>query len=319
MILSLLKERDPDETRIALTPQVVKKLTSFGHHVILEKNAGIKAYFTDEEYVQNGAEIRDNPEEIIKEADVLVQILPPESPYLKLLRKKQLLIADFSSVNVESLPCAAGLLQLEKVPRTSVAQSIDVLSSEHTIRGYAAAVFAVSKLPKTSGVLMTAAATLKASTALVIGASVTGLQAATVLHRLGINVTLSDINPSAEELALSVGAKFNLNIGDISQTDILISAVGNGNKSPKILSEEKMQELKKSAVIIDTTANNLAKTNSPLFYRNLYWERQTPISASELWAGNIFNLLQLISSPQSIPEYVIPLFYPHPPHYKGKS
>lgn len=210
------------------------------------------------------------------------------------------------------------------MPRTSVAQSIDILSAQNTVRGYAAALYALAHSSRIAPQLMTAAASLKAASALVIGAGVTGLQAASVFKRQGCRVTILDITPQAEELAKSVGADFSMaqNRDDLAvllngKSFILAAAAAPDGNSPQIISKDLLPSLQSGTVIVDTTENNVEiqenrKTTAAYrFYRNPLTERLMPLTASELWANNMYNLISTIAAPGDSfnlnADYIVPM------------
>ena len=305
MQIASIKEQNSKETRVAITPSVAKRLKSLGHHIIIEKGIGSHAGYSDKEYIDAGAEISSTAANIYQTADILLQIAPPPAEIIKKLSKKQLLVADFSLTKNIDIPKNTQIIRLELVPRTSVAQSIDILSSQSTIRGYVGALYALYHSPIIAPQMMTAAASIKAASALVIGASITGLQAASVFKRIGCRVTILDINEQNKDLAASVGADFaqaenqqQLN-SLLKDKDFIFAAVSSAtNKTPTIIKQSQLKFISPHSVVVDTTINNITidSSVSPYFHfhRNLYFERLTPISASELWANNMYNLLNLI-------------------------
>lgn len=329
MIIGSTKEQTPEETRTALTPSVVKKLISAGHTVLVEKTIGLKAGFTDTEYQTAGAQIIKTPEEIYTSAQIILQITAPSAQNLEKLSPHQLVIANFNDIDLTPYQKKAEFIRLETVPRTSVAQSIDVLSTQSTVRGYASALYTLSKSPRIAPQLMTAATSIKAAQALVIGASVTGMQAASVFKKQGCLVTILDINDKAKELAASVGASFamistpkELTALITDKNFILAAASSSTGSSPQIIKKNFLSLLKNKAIVVDTTSNNIEiKENSkttPIFhfYRNIVAERLVPLSASELWANNMYNLISLLKTETGvyvdIPEYLAAMFYPPP-------
>ena len=310
MIIGSILEKDLNETRTPLTPDVVKKLTQSGHTIFIEQNLGQKSFFDNQAYIQNGAIVKD-PTYIYQKADILLQISPPLDKYLKLLNQKQILIADFS--NFTNTQLNATFIRLEKVPRTSVAQSIDVLSSQDTIKGYAAAIYALHQLSIIAPLLITASTTLKPAKALIIGASITGLQSANVLKRNGCDVTILDKDDNNQDLAKSVGGtlKTASNTNElkniIKDKNIIIGAI-NSNKSPTIIPSSFSSIITPNSIIIDTSPNNINITPSPTFnfYRNLNLERLHTTSASILWANNMLNLINLISPTPNLIDLNIP-------------
>lgn len=324
MIIGSIKEQNADETRVALVPSVVKRLTAGGFTVLLENGFGQKAGFTDKEYISAGANIRSTPGEIYAESLLLLQIRPPSADFLAMLTPKQLIAADFRNAELSELPQNITILRLERVPRTSVAQSIDILSAQNTVRGYVAALYALAHSSRIAPQLMTAAASLKAASALVIGAGVTGLQAASVFKRQGCRVTILDISPHAEELAKSVGAGFSMaqSRDELAallngKSFILAAAAAPDGNSPQIISKDLLPSLQSGTVIVDTTENNVEiqenrKTTAAYrFYRNPLAERLMPLTASELWANNMYNLISTIAAPGDSfslnADYIVPM------------
>ncbi len=327
MIIGSIKEQDPAETRVALTPAIVQKLIAGGHSVMLEAGIGEKVGFANHEYAVTGAEITDSPHTVYKKSQILLQILPPSANQLSLLQKSQLLAADFRNFNLSTYRNKALFIRLELVPRISKAQSIDILSAQNTIRGYMGALYALSRSPRIAPQLMTAAASLKAATALVIGAGVTGLQAASVFKRLGCRVTILDINDQNRELAKSVGADFataatkeELSALLTGKDFLLAAAAAADGTSPQIIGEHELKTMSPGAVVIDTTLQNIhiaenhKKTETYQFYRHLMAERLAPLSASELWANNMYNLISLIKAPDGTfnldTDSILPMLYP---------
>lgn len=314
MIIGSILENDTNETRTPLTPDVVQKLTSLGHTLLIEKNIGVKSFFKNKTFEQNGA-IFMPPAEIYQKADLLLQISPPSSKYLSLLTSKQILVANFT--NFKSKPLNITFIRLENVPRTSVAQSIDILSSQDTIKGYASAIYALSKLPTIAPLLMTSSTTLKPAKALILGASITGLQASNVLKRNGCDVTILDINKENFDLAKSVGATLKTPSNQeelqelIKDKNIIIGAINNNN-SPNIISQKLSSYINEDAIIVDTSSNNISISPSSnlKFYRNTKIERLHPKSASILWANNMLNLIELITSNPKIIDLNHPILSP---------
>lgn len=303
MIIGAIKEHNKNETRCTLTPEVVKKLTQLGHKIILQKNIGKKSNFYDIEYKNSGAILYDKADDILTKCQIILQISPPK---LELLNTKQLLIADFSNFEFSNINNLPQIIRLEKVPRTSVAQSIDILSSQHTIRGYMGAMYALYHSSRIAPQLITASTSIKATSALIIGASITGLQAATIFKKQGCKVTILDINEQTKELAQSVGANFTSAntkhelIDLIKNQNFILSSASSIKSSPKIINHNYLQYLENYPVIVDTTKNNIEidkneeKTYKYLFYRNTQLETLCPTTASELWANNMLNLIKTI-------------------------
>lgn len=333
MLIGSIKEQDSAETRVSLTPDVVKRLITVGHSVMLEKDYGLKAGFSANEYLNAGARFIENPDEIYQKSQIILQILPPQQKKLELLINGQTLIADFRNFIFTYIPKNLNIIRLELVPRTSIAQSIDILSAQNTIRGYMSALYALYHSSRIAPQLMTTAASIKAASALVIGTSVTGLQAASVFKRQGCRVTILDINEKQRELALSVGAEFAMANNKeeldelLTNKNFILSAASapNGN-APQIITKEQLNLLAKGAIVVDTTTQNIGIKNnleSNLcyhFHRDLYFERLAYNTASVLWANNMYNLLSLIIKEDNQLDlslnYISPMVYtPRPPRF----
>ncbi|MCM1322687.1 MAG: hypothetical protein NC218_00700 [Acetobacter sp.] len=332
MLIGSIKEHNDAETRVALTPTVVQKLIDNGHSVLLEQEYGIKAGFTDKDYQDVGAYITSNTTNIYSKSQIILQILPPTQEMLALLTNQQTVAADFRNFIFTYIPKDLNIIRLELVPRTSIAQSIDILSAQNTIRGYMGALYALYHSPRIAPQLMTAAASIKAATALIIGTSVTGLQAASVFKRQGCRVTIVDINEKSKELAQSVGAEFamapnkeELNKLLTNKNFILAAAATPNGNSPQVITAEQLEYTANGAVIVDSTTQNIGLSenqNKDLhyhFYRNLYLERLAPESASTLWANNMYNLISLITTENNNIDlslnYIAPMVYtPRPSH-----
>ncbi len=219
MKIGVLKEVTPGETRVAATPDTVKRFVSDHLEVLIESGAGVKAFFSDEDYESAGARIVSDATELLSEADVVVKIHPPTTDAaggrdeVGMLREGQVLVSVLGPLTshdlVEKLAAAkVTSLALDTVPRITRAQSMDILSSMNTIAGYKAALLGADKLAKLCPMMMTAAGTLRPANVLVIGAGVAGLQAIATAKRLGSIVTAIDVRPPVREEVESLGAKF---------------------------------------------------------------------------------------------------------------
>jgi NAD(P) transhydrogenase subunit alpha len=201
------------ETRVAATPETIKKFTTKGlYKVLVQTGAGINASITDSAYREAGATIVDDVNQLYSQSDIVLKVKGPEPHELAMMRKNALLIGLLSPHQKEGIEALAkhGLtaFALEKLPRISRAQSMDVLSSQANIAGYKAVILAANVYQKFFPMLMTAAGTVKAARVLVLGAGVAGLQAIATAKRLGAVVEVFDVRPAAKEQVESLGAKF---------------------------------------------------------------------------------------------------------------
>lgn len=284
MKLSVLKETDKGETRVAIVPKSISKLKSLGFEVIVESNAGANAAFTDEDYTKAGASIANSAEEAISSADVVVKINPPSETDLASLKDGQVWVSQlFHLLRPELIAAlkAKGVkgLSLDAMPRISRAQSMDVLSSQSNLSGYKSVICGADNLGKIFPMLTTAAGTITPAKVLIFGVGVAGLQAIATAKRLGAIVEATDVRLECKEQTESLGAKFLMVEGEgvkveggyakevsaeylekqkavvnksLAQADLVITtALVQGAKSPVLISKEQIEMMKNGAVIVD--------------------------------------------------------------------
>ncbi|WP_175876507.1 Re/Si-specific NAD(P)(+) transhydrogenase subunit alpha [Burkholderia sp. BCC0097] len=210
MHIGVPAETRANEARVAATPETVKKYAAAGHRVSIAKGAGSAASYPDEAYVAAGAELTDQSAAFA--ADLVLKVQAPTDAELPLLKRGAVLVGMLEPFNGEQAAklAAAGVtgFALEAAPRTTRAQSLDVLSSQANIAGYKAVLVAASLYPRFMPMLMTAAGTVKAARVLILGAGVAGLQAIATAKRLGAVIEASDVRPAVKEQIESLGAKF---------------------------------------------------------------------------------------------------------------
>ena len=222
MQIGIIKERRLDEKRVAATPDTVKKFIAMGLNVNIEKGAGITAAITDHEYEEAGANILDDAQRVLENADIVLKVNKPIGPTdkdgskldeVKLLKSGSILVSlmepyqDRDLIGLiakQNITCFA----LELIPRITRAQTMDVLSSQSNLAGYKAVIEASTTYGKAFPMMMTAAGTVPPAKCLVMGAGVAGLQAIATARRLGAVVSASDVRPAAKENVESLGAKF---------------------------------------------------------------------------------------------------------------
>lgn len=287
MKLGILLETKEGETRVAATPETVKKLIKAGHQILIESGAGIKSSIIDEAYKTAGAEISDKSQ--VLNAEMLLKVQSPTADELSQIKPGTVIIGmlnPFDADNIELLNKAnITAFALEAAPRTSRAQSMDVLSSQANIAGYKAVLMAANTYQRFMPTLMTAAGTVKAARILIMGAGVAGLQAIATAKRLGAVIEASDVRPAVKEQIESLGAKFldvpfltdeekeiAQGVGGYArpmpadwmrrqaelvherakQADIIITtALIPGRKAPILISEETVKAMKPGSVILD--------------------------------------------------------------------
>jgi NAD(P) transhydrogenase subunit alpha len=201
------------ETRAAATPETVRRLTQGGRHVVLvESGAGLGASILDSDFEAAGATLGSAHADIYAQSDVVLKVRGPEPTELPLLRRGSVLIGMLNPhdpAGVEALAnTGVTAFALESVPRTTRAQTMDVLSSQANIAGYKAVLLAANAYGRFMPMLMTAAGTVRAARVLVLGAGVAGLQAIATAKRLGAVIEAFDVRPAAKEQVESLGARF---------------------------------------------------------------------------------------------------------------
>ena len=232
MIIAVLKETADYERRVALTPPAAQKLTADGTKIKMEKGAGKAAGFADKEYENAGVEIAEDAAAALKGASLLFKIRAPSAEETKRLPDGLTVIADFRTFvpDWELIKNRRfSLFALERIPRISRAQDMDILSSQDNLAGYKAAIEAVNMLNRAVPMMTTAAGSVMPAKILVVGIGVAGLQAIATAKRLGAVVFAHDIRPETREQAESLGARFvepeRLN-ETIAEADVVITAAG---------------------------------------------------------------------------------------------
>lgn len=290
MLIGVPLETAAGETRVAVTPETAKKLKSQGHTVRLQSGAGVAASATDAAYVAVGAEITDAAGAF--GCELVLKVRAPSEAELPLLASGTALVGMLNPFDKDGLQrlASAGLTSfaLEAAPRTTRAQSMDVLSSQANIAGYKAVMIAADRYQRFFPMLMTAAGTVKAARVVILGVGVAGLQAIATAKRLGAVIEASDVRPSVKEQVESLGAKFidvsydtpeeqeaAVGVGGyakpmpqswldrqqvevakrVAAADIVIStALIPGRAAPTLITEEMVKAMKPGSVIVDIAA-----------------------------------------------------------------
>jgi NAD(P) transhydrogenase subunit alpha len=290
MLIGVPAETLAGETRVAVTPETVKKLSASGHTVRVQSGAGVAASVTDASYQAAGAEITDRAGAF--GADMVLKVRTPTDDETALLKPGAVVIGmlnPFDAAGLQRL-AAAGVtaFALEAAPRTTRAQSMDVLSSQANIAGYKAVMIAADKYQRFFPMLMTAAGTVKAARVVILGVGVAGLQAIATAKRLGAVIEASDVRPSVKEQIESLGGKFievsydtdeekeaAVGVGGyakpmpaswlarqqvevakrVALADIVIStALIPGRAAPTLITEDMVKAMKPGSVIVDIAA-----------------------------------------------------------------
>ena len=298
MLIGVPLETAAGETRVAVTPETAKKLKAQGHVIKVQAGAGIAASATDEAYVAAGAEITDRSGAFATE--LILKVRSPSLDELVLVKTGAALVGMLNPFDKDNLNRLAGAgltsFALEAAPRTTRAQSMDVLSSQANIAGYKAVMIAADKYQRLFPMLMTAAGTIKAARVVILGVGVAGLQAIATAKRLGAVIEASDVRPAVKEQVESLGGKFidvpyetpeekeaaegvggyakpmppswlerqKVEVAKrVAAADIVIStALIPGRAAPVLITEEMVKAMKPGSVIVDMAAP--AGGNCPL-------------------------------------------------------
>jgi NAD(P) transhydrogenase subunit alpha len=222
LILGILKESAPGETRVALLPESLKSLLAQEIKIVVEAGAGVSAGASDQAYIDAGATVTTDRASILANADLLPMVNAPEVSDQGQMKSGAVVIGflrplDAPGVLAKAIDRPVTLFSMELVPRISRAQSMDALSSMATVAGYKAVITAADLLPRLFPMLMTAAGTVPPARVFVIGAGVAGLQAIATARRLGAVVEAYDVRAAAGEQVRSLGAKFlDVDLGGIN-------------------------------------------------------------------------------------------------------
>lgn len=336
MTIGLLREPE-GEHRVALLPESVKTLTDLKTTVLVEQDAGSAAFSSNEDYTTAGAKVSSRAEAL--SADLVVGINPPNEQEVEQMNVGQTLLCIFQPLSnkpfVEKLQqLKVTSFSLDNVPRTTRAQSMDVLSSMATVAGYKAVLMAASTAPRFFPMFMTAAGSIIPSKVLVLGAGVAGLQAIATARRLGAVVEAFDVRAAAEEEVKSLGAKFvkvegakdDADAGGyaVEQTDeykakqqaliqehaikaniIISTAQIPGRKAPTLILADTVANMQPGSVIVDLAASTggnceLTENNQTIQKHGVTiigdsnLPSSMPMDASKMFGKNIVNLLKLM-------------------------
>jgi NAD(P) transhydrogenase subunit alpha len=213
MKIAVPAEGDQVETRVAATPETVKKFIALGAEVTVQSGAGAKSFIPDAEFQAAGASLSGSTADAVRDADIVLAVRRPGEAVLKALKPGALVIATMDPYgNVAALKAMADAgvsgFAMELMPRITRAQVMDVLSSQANLAGYQAVIDAADAYGRALPMMMTAAGTVPAARVFVMGAGVAGLQAIATARRLGAVVTATDVRPAAKEQVESLAAKF---------------------------------------------------------------------------------------------------------------
>ncbi|MCP9753616.1 Re/Si-specific NAD(P)(+) transhydrogenase subunit alpha [Lacihabitans sp. CCS-44] len=334
MKIGVLKETKPFETRVALTPDLVKQITKKGFEVIIENEAGISSSFSDDNYVNVGASIGSRKD--VCQSDVVLKVNALTVEEIGLCKDGIVCISFLYAYTVPEVVDALkakkiSSFSMDAVPRISIAQKMDALSSQANLAGYKTVILGANALGRIFPLLMTAAGTITPVKVLIFGAGVAGLQAVATAKRLGAVVEVTDVRPETKEQVESLGGKFlsvegvegvkveggyakevsaeflqkqkELVEAKIKEADLVITtALVIGKKAPVLVSEEMVKSMKTGSVIVDMAVESggncaVSEINKTVLKHGVTIIGESnlpallPINASQLYATNITTLL----------------------------
>lgn len=335
MIVGVLREPVP-ETRVSLLPESAAALVKKGISILVEKGAGLTAFANDDDYIKAGANIT-GPAEIVQKADIICCINQPTVS----IPSHKILVGAFQPLYYpQQMKAWAGALltvfSLDMLPRTTRAQSMDILSSQANIAGYKAVLKAAAVYPRYFPMFMTAAGSIPPAKVLILGAGVAGLQAIATAKRLGAVVEVFDTRPAVKEEVMSLGAKFievegaadaskaggyaveqsaefqqrqKARIAEsIAKADIVITTAQiPGKPAPVLVTTAMIDAMRSGSVIVDLAAatggnTEQTKNNETVVYKGVsiigdsLLAATAPSDASKLYGKNLLNFLQLITA-----------------------
>lgn len=334
MQIGVLKELH--DARVAIIPEFVSSLKE-QNQILVEEGAGAEAFFSDDDYSNAGANVT-NRETVLSSADLIATIFPLEDAELAKLKRNAIVISSFQpfadpAIVTRLAKHTVTVFSLDMIPRITLAQAMDVLSSMASMAGYKAVLTAADHLPRYFPMLSTAAGTIPPSKVLILGAGVAGLQAIATAKRLGAVVEAFDTRLAAREEVQSLGAKFvevegamdeksaggyaveqteeykqkqkALIFEKVIKADVVISTAQlRGKKAPVLVTREMVEQMKPGAVVVDLAASSggnceLTENNSVIMHHqvtiigNSELAATMPMHASQLYSKNIQNFMKV--------------------------
>ena len=308
------KEKDERETRVALVPDDVKKLVPMGFEIKVVSKAGLKSGFSDEMYKAAGASVVETEESAYGDSEIVLRIMKPESingiksgtlhlSYLDPFNQKDLLNG-FADNGIQAV-------SLEMIPRTTLAQKMDVQSSQTSLAGYVAVLNAASHLPKALPMMVTPAGTINPARVFVIGVGVAGLQAIATAKRLGARVDAFDTRPVVEEQVKSLGASFlKIDLGEMGQTSqgyakeltpeqiakqkeaqakvcekaniVITTAKVFGRKAPRLIEKNVLDRMMPGSIVVDMACSTGGNVEGSKLFENVVTENGVTIMSGDM-------------------------------------
>lgn len=337
MIIGIPKNSNPNERRTSLTPAVAEKFIRLGFKILANPDVGRSIHIPNSDYENSGVTIQADTEKLMSSADIILRLDKPMNEEIPLLKSESLYVSflnPFSERDIinQLAEKKVNAISMELIPRTTKAQKMDALSSQASLAGYSAIIFAAQKCNKILPMQMTAAGTISPAKVFVIGAGVAGLQAIATAKRLGARVEAFDTRPTTAEQVQSLGAKFlNIDLGETSQTkdgyanelspaqikkqreaisracvqaDIIITtAQVFGKKAPLIITNDIIEKMKPGSVIIDTAvdgggnvqgvqANQEIIKNGVRIFGSSELASCVALDASIMYSNNLYHVIE---------------------------
>ncbi|MDK3159550.1 NAD(P) transhydrogenase subunit alpha [Kamptonema cortianum] len=337
MLIVIPKEMNPNEKRVPVIPDTVAKFIKLGAQVHVESGLGAGLCLTDEDYRAKGAQVIDAIDGSLACADIVLRLGKPTPASVAKLRKGCIHISYLDPFHERELVCAfrdAGVsaISMEMIPRTTIAQKMDALSSQANLAGYEAVLRAAVRLPKIFPMMTTAAGTISPARVFVIGAGVAGLQAIATAKRLGARVEAFDTRPVVEEQVKSLGAKFvKVDLGETGQTaqgyakeltpeqiekqrqamakccaqaDVVITtAQVFGRKAPRIITADMIKGMQPGSVIVDMAVESGGNVEGSRLDEEVVADGvvimgignlagEKSVHASQVYSANLYHLIE---------------------------
>lgn len=335
MNIGIPKENFPGESRVALIPSSVERLVKKGFSVTIEKNLASSLNIPDSDYEKSGANVADL--QTVLQSDIILRIRKPDISQIKQIKKQSIHISFLDPFNESELidefsQNQISAISMEMIPRSTIAQKMDALSSQANLGGYVAVILAAERLDKIFPMMMTPAGTISPARVFVIGAGVAGLQAIATAKRLGARVEAFDTRPVVEEQVQSLGAKFiKIDLGETGQTkdgyakaltteqikiqqdgmakvcansDVVITTAQLfGRKAPVIVTSDMIKQMKPGSIIVDMaveSGGNVdgSKLNEEVVINGVKiiglgnLPGRVAVHASQMYSSNIVNLIE---------------------------
>ncbi len=336
MKIAVLKETHPGETRVPLVPATAEKLVKLGAELLVEAETGASCRFTDDHYSTVGVRVETSRETLLREADIILRLRKPPLEEVALMRQGAIHVSYLDPFNelelVDALQHAGvSAISLEMIPRSTIAQKMDVLSSQANLGGYVSVILGISEMQKILPMMTTPAGTIKPAKVFIIGVGVAGLQAIATAKRLGARVEAFDTRPVVEEQVKSLGAKFvKINLGETGQTKdgyatqltpeqvqlqkegmakacaqadlVITTAQLFGRKAPRIVDQTMISQMRPGSVIVDMAVESGGNVEGSVLdevvevagVKIIGWGNlpgKVALTASEMYSANLGNFI----------------------------